>query len=100
MLNHTHSGTTDTQGSHTHGVNDPGHRHQVGDKSGVNEGQMTDEPFEGENFASAWTSTVGTGISIQASGSHAHNMTTGDPSSGGGAETRPRNVALLACIKF
>jgi len=27
-------------------------------------------------------------------------MTTGNPSTGGGTETRPRNVALLACIKF
>ena len=28
------------------------------------------------------------------------NIATGAPSTAGGAETRPRNVALLACIKF
>jgi len=28
------------------------------------------------------------------------NIATGSPSTAGGAETRPRNVALLACIKF
>lgn len=38
--------------------------------------------------------------SISASGNHTHTLTTGNPSTGGGTETRPRNIALLACIKF
>lgn len=100
---HTHNGVTDAQGSHVHGINDPGHRHQVGGKSGINEGQMTDEPFEGANEASAWTSTVGTGISIQAAGAHSHNVSGYGVNAGwwtAGGETRPRNLALLACIKF
>ena len=32
-------------------------------------------------------------------GAHSHTVTTGGASAGGGTETRPRNVALLACIK-
>lgn len=38
--------------------------------------------------------------SISSSGNHTHTFTSGNPSVGGGTETRPRNVALLACIKF
>ena len=75
--------------SHAHGVNDPGHNHnflvQTG-PAGVN---------YADNYAAGLASiagpvnyimpTVGTGITIQ---------------SNGGSETRPRNIALLACIKF
>ena len=75
--------------SHAHGVSDPGHQHswqvQTG-PGGVN---------YGNNYAAGLqsiagpvlftTSGVGTGISIAANG---------------GTETRPRNIALLAIIKF
>jgi microcystin-dependent protein len=85
MLNHTHSGTTDTQGAHTHSVNS-----WVG-STGSATGLMV---------ANAMSFEAGTGrIAVQSAGAHAHNMTTGNPSAGGGTETRPRNVALLVCIK-
>ena len=38
-------------------------------------------------------------INITNSGSHSHTIATQNQT-GGGAETRPRNVALLACIKY
>lgn len=42
-----------------------------------------------------WTSTSGTGLTLQTAATAYWATTTAN-----GAETRPRNVALLACIKF
>ncbi|MBP2564643.1 hypothetical protein J2766_001202 [Agrobacterium tumefaciens] len=89
--------------SHSHGVNDPGHNHSVHDPGhvhgGVQNGQSStgrstsvDQPPAVYSFGNTWGATTGiwlsgsgTGISIQAAG---------------GVETRPRNTAFLACIKF
>lgn len=89
--------------SHSHGVNDPGHNHGVHDPGhvhgGVQNGQSStgrstsvDQPPAVYSFGNTWGATTGiwlsgsgTGISIQAAG---------------GVETRPRNTAFLACIKF
>lgn len=89
--------------SHSHGVNDPSHGHVVNDPShahgGVQNGTAStgrstqvDQPpavFSLGNTGWAqtgiWLSGSLTGISIQAAG---------------GVETRPRNTAFLACIKF
>lgn len=77
-------GTAQGQGyqSHSHGVSDPGHVHYY----------SRIESFGGSSYSGggsgmSWSPTSGeyTGISIAASG---------------GAETRPRNVALMACIKY
>lgn len=59
-------------GTHGHGINDPGHAHSVNSQSGINQGSMASEPFEGNNTTSPVTSTNGTGISIQAGGAHTH----------------------------
>jgi microcystin-dependent protein len=71
--------------SHTHAVTDPGHSHTVesnnatgGNYSGGGNSSNLG-PYYGTN-----TGSNTTGISIQNSG---------------GTETRPRNVALLACVK-
>ncbi|KEY54872.1 hypothetical protein EN41_13865 [Agrobacterium tumefaciens] len=89
--------------SHSHGVNDPSHNHTVNDPShahgGVQNGQSStgrstqvDQPPAVYSFGSTWGAKTGiwlsssvTGITIQAAG---------------GIETRPRNTAFLACIKF
>jgi len=103
MLNHTHTGTTTAgEGTHTHTITDPGHNHmQSSATNGVNYGG----PWYGSGVAGnagvLYTEGNTTGISINSTNSaHTHTMTTGNPSAGGGAETRPRNVALLACIKY
>ena len=72
--------------SHAHGVNDPSHRHDV--YYDINQGGEPNSSyaFNGvSQFANRASSFSFTGISIQ---------------NNGGAETRPRNIALLACIKF
>jgi phage-related tail fiber protein len=70
--------------SHGHGVNDPGHSHSYARQDwGAGAQAGGSYTVGGPGFDG--TGGSGTGISIQTSG---------------GAETRPRNIALLACIKF
>jgi microcystin-dependent protein len=92
MLNHTHSGTTSGQSlDHTHGSASGGNFVIQGAGGAINGIQS------GGSFVGGWnvpgTRTGG------ASNDHTHTLTTGNPSAGGGTETRPRNVALLVCIK-
>ena len=72
--------------SHNHGVTDPGHSHIVGSNNGT--GGNYSGGGNSSNLGPYYntsTSTQSTGITIQ---------------NNGGTETRPRNVALLACIKY
>jgi microcystin-dependent protein len=93
--------------SHSHGVGDPGHAHGVGDPGHAHGYTRTDPTGSAPvNFgaqvgvtttiAQPWVGTgaAGTGIWI---GAAATGIWIG---AAGGAETRPRNVALLAIIKF
>lgn len=73
--------------AHNHGVNDPGHAHSYArpvfladsDRGSLGSNWSIDNTENGATFAAP------TGITIQAAG---------------GVETRPRNLALLACIKL
>lgn len=93
----------DAYATHSHGINDPGHSHYVNDPGhfhSVQSGSALVSLSGGglqygvtsgaQNTQSAgtgiWLNSAATGISTQAAG--------------GGAETRVKNVALLACIKF
>lgn len=68
--------------SHTHGVSDPGHSHSWG---GIGGSGGNNAAFgSGYAVTSNQTGGAATGISI---------------GSTGGTETRPRNIALLGCIK-
>lgn len=67
--------------SHTHGVTDPGHAHTISSYAVAGAGGVS----VGVTSGTTSTSSNTTGISIQSSG---------------GTEARPRNVAMLACIKF
>jgi hypothetical protein len=71
----------DDNKSHAHGVNDPGHQHnvQLVARTGTAGSQM-DGAWNGGATA---TTLNGTGVTIQATG---------------GAESRPVNVALIPCI--
>lgn len=74
--------------AHGHGVNDPTHQHLYGDAANSGNGVFTTAGGTGMDVVileTRATAFAATGISIQDSG---------------GAEARPRNVALLYCIKF
>lgn len=77
-------------GTHTHGVSVDSagnHNHSISIYNG------------GEHTHVATSSTAGAhshDVTVQNAGNHKHDVTIDDS---GSAETRPRNVALLACIK-
>ncbi|MBB4230021.1 phage tail protein [Rhizobium mongolense] len=103
---HGHSGYTDSQGNHSHSINDPGHVHSaaVAASATVYTGSGFSNP--GTRASSSNTGSKTTGITINAGGAHTHNVgiygaTTGiSVLNNGGAESRPKNVALLPCIKY
>jgi phage-related tail fiber protein len=74
---HAHSASTNTVGNHVHS--------QVG----VNELQQFTQG--GAGWASGATANTG------GAGSHSHSVSV---DAAGSSETRPRNVSLLACIKY
>lgn len=82
----------DMNQNHTHVLNDPGHTHPYWLGRALDQNRTDGDPHIGRgqlpNRTGPWTSTSDlasstTGITIQASG---------------GAESRPKNVAMLACI--
>jgi len=96
---HTHTNTA------TSSVTDPGHTHDTKlDANRVFGIQSTGDATDGEtnpygnpgnipgwNIPTNLNASAGTGVSVTTSVSIANS---------GGTETRPRNVALLACIKY
>jgi microcystin-dependent protein len=71
--------------SHSHGVNDPGHRHNYRNTASDNIAGVGDpRGYISNGGTGSETETRTTGITIQ---------------NQGGTETRPRNIALLACIR-
>jgi hypothetical protein len=77
---HNHTGSTAGAGGHSHGYS----------------GNIAGRVGNGISTAFAGNGIGDTSISINGVGDHTHAFTT---SASGGTETRPRNVALLACIK-
>lgn len=106
---HTHSlsvsGTTSSDGAHTHTVNvtDPGHTH-------VN--SLWRFPGGGSSFATGagvtaaldqptTSATTGISASTVSAGAHTHTVTsTGTSGSDGSTETRPTNIIVLTCVKI
>lgn len=77
-LAHTHTGSTDSAGAHTH----------------------TTAVLTTANPSLAGTGGSGAQVvsgNTSSAGAHTHTLTI---ASDGGTEARPRNIALLACIKF
>lgn len=106
MPAHTHTGTTDSAGSHSHSINDPGHAHIS--RIGYDDGNASNIPGQapsgdadfGDSQNGMATNISGTGISINASGSHTHTFTT--DSTGGGQSFSILNpfLALNYIIKI
>lgn len=107
---HTHSlsvtGTTDSQGAHTHTVTDPGHFHTTSGIQAV-AGNFNNNGGGGGSFAAMNSSTTSfnsdskvTGISLVSNGAHTHTVTsTGTSGSTGSAEARPLTLIVLTCVK-
>lgn len=120
---HTHTASTDTQGSHSHGgststIGDHQHVTPFGEsgmalpwgtyatgQQGSHGGTDADNPWPLDSPAGAHAHSIGTdvqgshahNVAIAAAGAHAHNIAV---ALSGSSETRPRNVALLACIAY
>lgn len=85
MPSHLHTGTTDSSGTHTHMITDPGHTHNVGNTNLSNNlqtaGSIDDDqgaiPEQNLMYSQITTSTSSTtGISINSDGAHTHTFTT------------------------
>lgn len=96
---HGHTGTVDSAGGHTHGVNDPGHSHtynSVPSDLAVVSGGPTDDTVLGSNTTASST----TGITIQSAGVHTHTFTS--TTTGGGVPLDVTNpyLSLHYIIKY
>lgn len=82
-LNHTHTGSTSTAGSHTHNMQ------QV----------VSNSVYLGASPSTyAYWENYGNPLNMQAAGDHTHTVTI-NSSTSGSSETRPKNIALMFCIK-
>lgn len=113
LASHTHtgsvttSGTTDSQGSHSHSINDPGHAHSgtantvvLGNTAGSGIGGGGSFGVTGN--AGLSINAAGTGISLNANGAHTHSVTstgTFTTASTGSVETRPVSLVVMTCVK-
>ncbi len=95
---HTLSGSTDLTGSHTHRYSDP-LTTQSSDTRGTSAGGATTKVFANANGVTGAAGDHSHTINgtTNTTGAHSHTITV---DSAGGLETRPRNIALLYCIKF
>ena len=93
---HQHTGATYGAGLHAHSVwGDASGSGPNGQVSSLNGGNY---PIAGDARAGGWIRTNGGGVQlISDDGTHTHTYITDNT---GGDETRPRNVAMLPCIKF
>ncbi len=119
---HTASVTVNSDGAHTHTVSgtaesNGAHTHTVPFGSYVGGGSTYNSPDDYTNFLWKYLPTTSAGAhthtvsgTAESNGAHTHTGSAAIASSSdhthavtvaasGGAETRPRNVALLACIK-
>jgi microcystin-dependent protein len=109
---HNHVATTGTDGAHTHTVteSEDSHDHDAQLYSPNYDNDSGTAKLAGGNYNT--NSVIGDGHEQIDEYSHKHNVTVNTTNSahthniavqnqvGGGTETRPRNVALLACIKY
>ncbi len=106
---HAHKARTDTQGWHDHGVNDPGHSHSTQVPYGGNGGGQVAVvgPYAVSGYYN--TNEARTGIWLNGNGNHTHDVEienagghshTITVNSDGGNEARPRNISLLALIRY
>jgi len=111
LPSHSHTGTTDSNGSHSHTINDPQHSHSqttVNDdfnNSGGNGYPFNSNPsFAGWDSAGSRTwnniSSSSTGITLNSNGTHTHTFTTGSTGTGSTIDIRNKFVVLNYIIRY
>lgn len=113
--NHAHGAWTDAQGQHTHAaLGSPGVGQGAAGPNSVMQalGSTNTTSAAGLHSHNVGVASAGDhthGVSVGSGGEHSHNLSIASAgthshsitiSSAGGLETRPRNVALLVCIKY
>lgn len=95
---HSHSASTGTGGAHSHTF---AKTQSAGQAGNVGPNVGSDGSEGGVTSIDTITTSTHAGhnhsVSVDSAGSHTHDVTV---ASSGGNESRPRNIALLACIKF
>lgn len=103
--NHAHSAWTDAQGNHQHSI----FRALNSNVGGGGPNITTANGANGYASPTDWGGSHSHNVGIGAAGNHAHNVGVGGGGNHthaltvgatGGAETRPKNLALLFCIKY
>jgi len=112
MPSHSHTGTTDSAGSHIHGVTDNGHTHGYDDayfaenrggkqsNFGTSSSTDYDNDYIYRNNPRPSTDEAKTNISIQSNGIHTHTFTTGSTGSSIPFSIMQPSIALSYLIKY
>jgi hypothetical protein len=100
----TLTGSAAAAGSHTHGVNDPGHRHvsNVPNEFALGESAGGGTSSDGLNGSgrNVYTSSNTTGISIAAAGDHAHNVSVSGSTASAGVPAANANLPPYYALCF
>jgi microcystin-dependent protein len=105
VKDHTHSGTTSSNGSHSHtiSITDPTHTHGISPTAQQASGSTFTSGGVGgaSQVGASATAAASTGITASSDtvASHTHTITTGNQSVTGGTETRPITMVVLTCIR-
>jgi|TARA_A100001391_G_scaffold44812_4_gene26297 microcystin-dependent protein len=101
---HVHTGSAESGGAHSHSgsTSTDSHNHTVPAAASDIEGQGQGRVYTTATTGNAWNRSTTSdshshSLSINSGGAHTHDLSI---DSSGGNEARPRNIALLACIKY
>lgn len=101
---HTHTGTTDSSGTHNHGITDNGHKHTITTTNDDFNNSGTNPPgFSADSAGSrTWDimSEATTGITINNGGAHTHTFTTASTGSGSAFSIMNPYFILNYIIKY
>ncbi|MDP9709848.1 UNVERIFIED_ORG: microcystin-dependent protein [Pseudomonas fluorescens] len=111
---HLHAAWTDAQGNHVHRTwtdAQGNHSHSAPSAPGVGQGAGGPNTIQmsGGAHETSWAGNHAHNVAMDAAGHHAHNVGVGGGgahthgvtvAAAGGTETRPKNLALLFCIKY
>lgn len=101
---HSHTGTTNSNGSHTHSITDPGHTHsQTTNQDDYNEWGGSPPSFADDAGNSVTWNNINsstTGITINSGGAHTHTFTTDSTGSGNSIDIRNKYIVLNYIIRY